>query len=135
MSAAASRGRSRRRGWSALSWPCLPTADSSRRRETTIYPLEGGSPRPLPGADVGERPIVWSADGGSIYVYQRREPTARVFKIDVATGTRELWKTIAPADRAGLIGIDNIAMTSDASGYACSYEQILTSLKLAEGLR
>jgi Tol biopolymer transport system component len=103
--------------------------------KTTIYPFEGGPPRPLPGADVGERPIVWSADGGSIYVYQRREPTARVFKIDVATGTRELWKTIAPADRAGLIGIDNIFVTPDARGYACSYERILTSLELAEGLR
>ena len=103
--------------------------------KTTIYAVDGGDARPLPGADVGERPIVWSADGGSIYVYQRREALARVFKIDVATGTRELWKAIAPADRAGLIGIDNIVMTPDARGYAYSVEQILTNLKLAEGLR
>jgi eukaryotic-like serine/threonine-protein kinase len=100
-----------------------------------IYPVEGGAARPLPGAESGEGAIVWSADGGSIFVYRRREAPARVFRIDVATGARELWKTIAPADRSGLVGIDNIVMTPDARAYAGSYEQILTSLELAEGLR
>jgi dipeptidyl aminopeptidase/acylaminoacyl peptidase len=100
-----------------------------------IYPLEGGAARPLPGAEAGEGAIVWSADNGSIFVYRRREAPARVFRIDVATGKRELWKTIAPADRSGLVGIDNIVMTPDTRAYAGSYEQILTSLELAEGLR
>jgi eukaryotic-like serine/threonine-protein kinase len=100
-----------------------------------IYPVEGGAARPLPGAEISEGAIVWSADGGSIFVYRRREAPARVFRIDVATGARELWKTIAPADRSGLVGIDNIVMTPDARAYAGSYEQILTSLELAEGLR
>jgi eukaryotic-like serine/threonine-protein kinase len=101
----------------------------------TIYPVDGGVPRPLLGAEVGEGVIVWSADGGSIYVYRRREAPARVFKIDVATGSREPWKTIAPADRTGLIVIDEIVITPDARSYAWSYERILTSLEVMEGLR
>src|SRR5262249_1550836 len=60
-----------------------------------IYPVEGGAARPLPGAESGEGAIVWSADGRSIFVYRRREAPARVFRIDVATGARELWKTVA----------------------------------------
>ena len=101
----------------------------------TLYPIEGGAPRPLASAEAGEGVVVWGSDGGSIYVYRRFETPARVFKIDVATAKRALWKTIAPADRAGLVGIDNFVMTPDGRSYAYSYERILTSLELAEGLR
>ena len=87
------------------------------------------------GVEAGERAITWSADGGSVYVYRRREAPARVFKIDVATGKRELWKTIAPADPAGLIAIPRIVMTPEASAYAYSFERILNHLEVVEGLR
>jgi hypothetical protein len=100
----------------------------------TIYPIDGGPARPLPGVEAGEGPVVWSADGGSIFVYHRQDVPARVFRIDVATGAREPWKTIAPPDRSGLVAVDNVVMTPDARAYAGSYEQILTSLELVEGL-
>ena len=100
-----------------------------------IYPIDIGSPRSLPGGEPGENPILWSADGGSLYVYASREAPARIFKIDIASGRREPWKTISPADRSGLVAIDNIVMTPDARSYAYSYERILTSLEIVEGLR
>src|SRR6266508_1110957 len=100
-----------------------------------IYPVDGGAPRPLAGAEAEESPILWSSDDQSLYAYRRNEAPARVFKIDIATGKRELWKTIAPADRSGLITIENVVMTPDARSYAYSYLRILTSLELAEGLR
>ncbi len=100
-----------------------------------IYPVDGGAPRPLAGAEAGESPILWSSDDRSLYVYRRNETPARIFKIDIATGQRELWKTIAPADRSGLITIENVVMTPDARSYAYCYTRILTSLELAEGLR
>lgn len=100
-----------------------------------IYSLDGGAPRPLAGAEAGEGPILWSADGGSLYAYRRGEAPAQVFRFDIATGRRELWKTIAPADRSGLIAIDNIVMTPDTRSYAYSYMRILTNLEVAEGLR
>jgi Tol biopolymer transport system component len=100
-----------------------------------IYPIDGGSPRPVAGTEPDENPIRWSSDSGSLYLYRTREAPARVFKLDLTTGRRELWKTIAPADRSGLVGIDNVVMTPDARSYAYGYEQILTALELAEGLR
>jgi eukaryotic-like serine/threonine-protein kinase len=100
-----------------------------------IYPVDRGAPRLLAGAEAGESPVLWSADGGTLYVYRPREAPARVFKIDLGTGARELWKTIAPVDRSGLISIGNIAMTPDTRSYAYSYERILASLQVAEGLR
>ena len=100
-----------------------------------IYPVDGGAPRPLAGSEAGESPILWSADGGLLFVYRTSDTPARVFKIDIATGRRELWKTIAPADRSGLVAIDNIVMTPDTRSYAYSYQRILTSLEVVEGLR
>ena len=110
-------------------------AASGPDSKIAIYPVDGGAPRPLAGAEAVENPILWSADGGSLYVYRRGEAPARVFKVDVATGRRELWKTIAPADRSGLVAIDNVVMTPDARSYAYSYQRILTSLEVVEGLR
>jgi len=79
--------------------------------------------------------ILWSADGGSLFAYKTRDTPARVFNVDIATGRRELWKTIAPADRSGLVAIDNIVMTPDTRSYAYSYQRILASLEVVEGLR
>ena len=100
-----------------------------------IYPVDGGDPRPIAGVETGESPIVWSSDDRSLFAYKRNETPAQVSKIEIATGRRELWKTIAPADRSGLVGIPNIVMTPDARSYAYSYFRILTNLEMAEGLR
>src|SRR5262249_32899307 len=72
-----------------------------RDNKTALDPLDRGAPRALPGAGAFEGVICWSADSGSLYVYRRFESPARIFKVDVTTGKRELWKTIMPVDRAG----------------------------------
>jgi Tol biopolymer transport system component len=100
-----------------------------------IYPVDGGAPRPLPGAASGESPILWSADGQTLYVFIANEAPSQVFRIDIGTGRRNLWRTIAPADRSGLVQIDSVVMTPDARTYAYSYERILTELEVVEGLR
>ena len=99
-----------------------------------ISPVDGGGKRPLPGAEAGEGAVLWASDG-SLYAYRMTDTPARIFKIDVATGRRELWKTLSPADRSGLLAIDNIVMAPDARRYAYSYTRILTSLEEVDGLR
>ncbi|HKD20006.1 MAG TPA: hypothetical protein VKG23_19295, partial [Thermoanaerobaculia bacterium] len=96
---------------------------------------DDGTARPLAGGLVGELPIVWSPDGRSLYVYRRNELPARIFRVDVDAGRRELWKEIAPADRTGLDRIDAIRMTPDGRAYAYGYTRILGSLQIAENLR
>ena len=44
-----------------------------------------------------------------------------MFRVDVATGNRELWKRLAPPDPAGVEGVSRILMTPDASGYVYGY--------------
>jgi serine/threonine protein kinase/Tol biopolymer transport system component len=100
-----------------------------------IFPVEGGAPRPLAGAQLREVPILWSGDGRSLYAYLRDDVPAQIFNIDIATGRRELWKTIGPADRAGLTGIHSIVITPDLRSYAYTYPRYLMSLQVADGLR
>jgi Tol biopolymer transport system component len=100
-----------------------------------ICRLDGSKPRLLSAAAAGEIPIVWSADGRSVYVYRRNELPARIVRVDVETGRRETWKEIAPADRTGLDRIDTIRMTPDGRAYAYGYTRILGSLQVVKNLR
>jgi len=53
----------------------------------------------------------------------------------VASGRRELWKELAPVDRAGLNSIARVAVTPDGRTYAYSYLRILSFLQLVEGMK
>ena len=87
-------------------------------------------PRPIPGATVADRPIVWSDDGRSVYF----QNSARIFRVDVETGRRALWKEIVPSDPSGAT-IGRILVTPDGRSYAYGINRNLSKLHLVEGLR
>jgi dipeptidyl aminopeptidase/acylaminoacyl peptidase len=102
-----------------------------------LYPVDGGVPRPLPIARAGEFPLVWSADGRWLYVRENpdSEPPLRISRIELATGRRESWKELMPADRSGLSVIGHVALAPDGETYAYSYDQNFSQLFVAEGIR
>jgi eukaryotic-like serine/threonine-protein kinase len=100
-----------------------------------LYPLGGGEARVIPGFNPGEEPITWGSDGRSLYVYQPGELPARVFRLDVQTGQRTLWKQLMPSDPAGVENIGPILMTPDAKTCVFGYHRMLADLYLAEGLK
>jgi eukaryotic-like serine/threonine-protein kinase len=107
--------------------------DSDRR--IVIYPVAGGDPRPVPGTERDETPTAWSADSRSLYVFRTGEVPAEVYQVDIATGKRTLWKTIQPADSAGISTIGGLIITPDAKSYIYSYVRSLSDLYLVEGLK
>jgi serine/threonine protein kinase/Tol biopolymer transport system component len=100
-----------------------------------LYPVAGGEPRVIPGLNPGEQPITFSADGGSLYIYQQGELPARVDRLDVHTGQRTLWKQLMPSDPAGVETIGPILMTPDAKTCVFGYHRMLADLYLVEGLK
>ncbi len=100
-----------------------------------LFPTSPGDPVAVPGVEPRERAAEWSADGKSLYVYRRGELPMRVFRVEVASGKRELWKEFAPSDPAGVVEIQGIEMTPQASAYAYTYVRILSDLYVAEGLK
>jgi Tol biopolymer transport system component len=100
-----------------------------------LYSLTGGPAKTVPGFIAGEQPVQWSADGKSLYVYRPGEFPAKVTRLDLATGKRTLWRSLAPADPAGVSQIGPIVMTPDASSYIYGYHRTLSDLYLVVGLK
>jgi Tol biopolymer transport system component len=105
--------------------------------ETRIYPIDDGEPRPIPGLLPGELPLRWASDG-SLYVRPPLGTVAlpqKIDRLDPATGRRQPWRELAPADPAGVTGVTTVILTADARSYAYTYVRRLSNLYLVEGLK
>ena len=99
-----------------------------------LYATAGNAMRPIPGVEEGEGPVGFSEDSRSLYVRRRALP-AQVHRIDLAPGSRELWKQLMPADPAGVVGIPTVHLSADGRSYVYGYGQTLSQLYLVEGLK
>jgi Tol biopolymer transport system component len=104
-------------------------------RRIYLYPLEGGEPTALAGLTVEDVPVRFSADGRTLYLFRRGAIPAQVFRYDLASGRKELWKELMPSDAAGLNGIARVAVTPDGKSYAYSYLRTLSFLQLVDGMK
>jgi hypothetical protein len=108
-----------------------------RSGRVTLYPLEGGEPREVPGLEPDMLPLRFSDDGSSLFMSGPRTPAEpwRIFRADLATGRRTLLYELKPQDMAGVWMPEPPEGTPDGRGYAYAYSQILHDLYLAEGLQ
>jgi eukaryotic-like serine/threonine-protein kinase len=100
-----------------------------------FYPVAGGEPKAVPGIEVGEQPIQWSDDAKAIYFYKPGDLPAKVYRLDLATGHKTLWKELMPSDSAGVSRIGPILITPDGKSCLYGYHRILSDLYLVEGLK
>ena len=111
----------------------LLTLDS--KRQLWLYPIAGGAPENLNlSLTVNEIPIFFSPDGKSLFVATRGVPL-KIARVDLATGKREPWKEIAPADPAGVQTIVGVKFSADGKSYAYSTLRVLSDLFVVEGLK
>jgi serine/threonine protein kinase len=100
-----------------------------------LYPLAGGDPRAVAGWLAEDIWITWAADGRSAFVYQDEKTSAPVYRLDMATGKRELVATFAPSNADGVTAIVSVRMTADGKTYAYSDTRELSNLFLVSGVR
>ena len=100
-----------------------------------FYPVAGGEPKAVSGIEVGEQPIQWSDDGKAIYFYKPGDLPAKVYRLDLATGHKTLWRELMPSDSAGVSRIGPILITPDGKSCLYGYHRILSDLYLVEGLK
>jgi eukaryotic-like serine/threonine-protein kinase len=110
-------------------------ADVGPDRKIYLYPTAGGQPRPVPGIDPSEYPTGWSPDEKELFVITRGEIPAPVTRVDIATGKRTLWKSLEPADSAGIDTIGRVMLSRDTKSYVYSYVRTLSDLYMVEGLK
>ncbi len=102
----------------------------------TLYPVDGGDPRPLPFPASAE-PAAWSGDGRTLYVTDlgHDQTALNVYRHDVASGRRQLWKTLSVSDPAGIESIGPVVVTPDGESYCYTYTRTLGTLYVVEGLK
>jgi len=98
-----------------------------------ICQVAGGECSPSPGSEEQDTPLTWSADGLSIFVAQT-QPRSAIFKIQLSTGHRELWKEVSIADPVGVKNPVPAAITPDGRSYASYLTRHLDTLYVATGL-
>ena len=98
-----------------------------------MWPLEGGDGVPIPGARAEDQPLTFTEDGAALFVAGRSLPVA-IERLDLATGNRTAWLTVAPSDPAGL-RYALASITPNGKYWALSTAKLLTDLYVVEGLR
>ncbi|HXW18061.1 MAG TPA: protein kinase, partial [Candidatus Acidoferrales bacterium] len=103
--------------------------------KTYLYPINGGEPRVVNGVDDSERAISFTGDDRGLFVYKFAELPAKIFRMDLATGKRTFWRSLAPGDAAGVDHLGGIIISRDEKSYVYTYAPDLTDLYLVEGVK
>jgi serine/threonine protein kinase len=99
-----------------------------------LFGMRGGKARTVPGLEHRDLPIRWDEEGRTLYLFRRGELPARLERLDLVTGQRQHCRDLQPPDPAGIVLIQKVLVTSDASSYFYSYWRDLDDLYLVEGL-
>jgi Tol biopolymer transport system component len=119
----------------------IPTADGKFvfgfSDVVALYPVDGqGTPRPAPGLHADDFIAAVPLDGRSVLVVSvASNVSLDVFRVDLASGRREPFKKIGPADTAGVFMPPSGRFTPDGKYYVYSYTRTLSELYAVDGLR
>ncbi len=119
----------------------LPTPDGARflaqgaDGQWRLFSTSGGEPALVPGIGAQEHPVNWLPGADSIYVTTTSDSAKffPVYRLDLTTSKRVLWKEIRPAKPVD--SVFNLRITPDGRNYAYNYSRTLSDLYLIEGLR
>ena len=100
----------------------------------TTVPIAGGAPRPVTGAIAGDVPLQWCGDR-SLIVRKTGTLPVEIYRIDLATGRRTLWRSLVPSDSVGLVDISPVRVSGDCRSCAYSTLSVLSVLNAVSGLR
>lgn len=111
----------------------LLAVDANHQR--WLHPIAGGNPQKL-NLTLSPEEGVFSffGDGKSVLVRERGLPV-KVYRIDLASGSRQLFKEIVPADPAGAQSVTGIRFSADGKSYAYSLGRWLSDLYVVDGLK
>jgi len=120
---------------------CGPTAPDShailgkaQNGDVEIYPLNGGSPKPVPHLNANFTPVQWSEDGRFIYGYHPGEFPSKIYKVEISTGKEAFLQELRPGAPAGVVMVAPIVVSRDGKRFAYSYNQTMSALELISGL-
>jgi len=122
--------------------PLVISADSTHvivgheKRAPSKYSVSGGAVSVVAGGLPGDEPLAWSPDGGSIWVLSFDTTPAKIFKIDLRSRRRTLWRDVPYLDPASIEPDTlRVVMSADGSKFVYGYQKHQSELYVATGLR
>lgn len=103
--------------------------------EVAVYPIAGGTPRPIPNLEPGFNPLQWSADDASVYGYRSGQVPTKVYQVNLVTGQQTVIQDVQPETLKGVVLIAPVVVAHDGSRVAYSYYQVFSVLYVISGLR
>lgn len=101
----------------------------------SIYPMDGGSPRPIPGLEPDFMLVRWSEDGKALYGYRTGHVPTTVYKVDPATGKKTAIQELLTEAPAGVVNVSPLVTNGNASRFVYSYYQVSSILYVISGLK
>jgi Tol biopolymer transport system component len=108
---------------------------SDAHHQRWLYPIAGGAPQKLKFDIPPDETITGFFDNGKSLLLRTRALPLRITRVDLATGKREVFKEIVPADPAGAQSIPTIRFSGDGKSYAYSLGRQLSDLYVVDGLK
>ena len=99
-----------------------------------LYPLDGGAPVRIPGVGPEDTSFKF-VDDRTLFVAANGRLPVEVYRLDLTTGKKTLFRSFEPPDKAGVSYVRNAVISLDGSAYAYQYRRWLTNLFVATGLR
>ena len=126
-----------------ISVPRIPPSPDGRfaiargpDRKWKLFPVATGPAIAIAGLTSNdEEPVQWTAGGDSLFVLRSGGIPAKIYRVNLATGQKEIWKQLMPTDATGVFDISQVALTNDGKAYAYSYSRLLSNVYLVEGLK
>jgi hypothetical protein len=101
-----------------------------------IFSLDTNTIASIKGLAQGDQAIRWSADGRAVFVSRVLSPRLRdLARLDLRTGRRDVIATFGPTDAAGVSTLSAPVVSADGRVFAYRYNQMLSDLFVATGLR
>jgi Tol biopolymer transport system component len=103
-----------------------------------VWSLDANTMQPIPNLDSNKYNITgWSPDGTSIYVLSslQKDIQAKVYRVNVATGKMEYWKTFGEHLASGITAVSGPQLSADGKAYAYIYVQELSVAFAVKGLK
>jgi len=101
------------------------------------FPVEGGPLSPaFPNIDfTGLQPLRFSGDGRFVFVRDSGRIPVGLYRIDLASGHKDLLREVSPGDPAGLQAIGTVKLSADGRYYVYGYTRALADLYTVDGLK
>ena len=101
----------------------------------SLYPLDGGTPRAVPTLSPDDDVVRWSPDGRSLWVIRDGRVPLRVEQLDLVTGRRTTMMMLEPANRAGIVELNGLALADDPRVYAYTSVARVAQLFVVTGMQ